>query len=86
MDHLFLQPRDISIEENGTIWVPSIHGRQRPDGTWEGWIEFRTANGRTRTTDRETTQPNREALEYWVGGLEPVYYEGAFGRAVPLSA
>jgi hypothetical protein len=32
-------------------------------------------------TDRETSQPNREALEYWSTGLEPVYIEGAFQRA-----
>jgi hypothetical protein len=86
MGHLFLQPQHISIEEDGTVWVPSIYGEQRADGTWEGWIEFRNLDGTTRTTDRETTQPNREALEYWASGLEPIYYEGAFARAVPLPA
>jgi hypothetical protein len=32
-------------------------------------------------TDRETSQPNRAALEYWADGLEPVYLEGALARA-----
>ncbi len=33
------------------------------------------------TTDRETSQPNRKALEYWADGLEPIYLEGALARA-----
>ena len=32
-------------------------------------------------TGRETTQPDRGALEYWASGLEPLYFEGAFDRA-----
>jgi hypothetical protein len=31
---------------------------------------------------RETTQPNRRALEYWATGIEPVYLEGALVRAL----
>jgi hypothetical protein len=85
--HLFLQPQHISVESDGLLWVPSIYGEQRSDGTWEAWIEFRSVDGlETRTTDRETTQPNREALEYWASGLEPVYFEGAFTRAVTARA
>jgi hypothetical protein len=85
--HLFLQPQHISIEADGTSWVPSIYGLERSDGTWEAWIEFRAlGNSRPRATDRETTQPNRKAVEYWATGLEPIYYEGAFARAVELSA
>ena len=85
MRHLFLQPRHISIEAEGTFWVPMIYGAQRSDGMWEAWIEFRPLDeGPTRATDRETTQPNREAVEYWVSGLEPIYFEGAFARAVEL--
>lgn len=30
---------------------------------------------------RETTQPNRDAVASWAGGLEPIYFEGAFARA-----
>ena len=87
MTHLFLQPRGISIEADGTIWVPSIYGEQRADGTWEAWIEFRSVDGTAvRATDRETTQPNRDAVEYWASGLEPVYFEGAFNRTVILPA
>ena len=52
----------------------------RKDGTWAGRIVF-TAGGTRRTTRQETSQPNREAVEYWATGLEKVYLEGAFARA-----
>ena len=55
----------------------------RPDGTWSGWIEFVPVDGRGRRlcTDQETSQPDRKAVAYWAGGLEPVYLEGALLRA-----
>jgi hypothetical protein len=85
--HLFLQPQHISVEAEGTFWVPLIYGAERPDGTWEAWIEFRPVDERpARATDRETTQPNKQAVEYWASGLEPVYFDGAFARAMPLSS
>lgn len=33
-------------------------------------------------TGQETSQPNRSALEYWATGLETIYLDGAFKRAV----
>lgn len=79
---LFLQARHISIESDGTFWVPLVHGDQRADGLWEAWIAFQPLDERpSRVTGRETTQPNREAVAYWASGLEPVYFEGAFARA-----
>jgi hypothetical protein len=85
--HLFLQPQHISIAADGTRWIPSIYGTERTDGLWEAWIEFRAMDERpVRVTDRETTQPNRQAVEYWSTGLEPIYFEGAFSRAVALPA
>ena len=41
----------------------------------------RTASQPILRTGRETTQPDRRALEYWASGLEPLYFEGAFERA-----
>ena len=38
-------------------------------------------SGRPLRTGQETSQPNRWALDYWAGGLEPVYLEGALTRA-----
>jgi hypothetical protein len=60
-------------------------GGERPDGTWIGWVEFHpVGGGLVWRTERETTQPNRGALAYWAGGLEPQYLEGAFVRARSL--
>ena len=87
MPHLFLQPQHVSVAADDTRWVPLIYGTERADGLWEAWIEFRAVDDRPlRVTDRETTQPNREAVEYWSTGLEPIYFEGAFARAVALPA
>ncbi len=87
MPHLFLQPQHIGVEAEGTFWVPLIYGDQRADGTWIAWIEFRPLDDRElRVTERETTQPNREAVAYWATGLEPVYFEGAFARAMEVQA
>jgi hypothetical protein len=61
-------------------------GGERPDGTWIGWLEFHpVGGGLVWRTERETTQPNRAALVYWTGGLEPQYLEGAFSRARALA-
>lgn len=52
-----------------------ICGQDRENGTWEGWIEFHPtdASHPTLSTERETSQPHRKALEYWADGLEPIY-------------
>ena len=68
------------VSANNREWRVRIEGAQRDDGTWAGRIVFSDGTT-TRITDRETSQPNREALEYWASGLEPVYLEGALGRA-----
>lgn len=49
---------------------------------WEGWIEFKSDEGGRLRTGRETTQPDRHALEYWAGGLTTTYLEGALTRAL----
>jgi hypothetical protein len=70
-------------DEDGTAYVVRIYGRERPDGTWEGWLEFHPTEEHKSVlrTEQETSQPNRLAVEYWASGLEPVYLEGAFARA-----
>ena len=75
-------------DAEGNAYLPRIYGRPRPDGTWVGWIEFHPASGEGPVlgTGQETSQPNREALNYWAFGLEPVYLEGAFARAAELTA
>jgi hypothetical protein len=68
----------------GNIYEVFVYGEPRLDGTWEGWLEFVPLNPAlsSRRTERETTQPDLSALEYWTTGLEPLYLAGAFERAI----
>jgi len=34
-------------------------------------------------TRTETSQPDWKALDYWAGGLQPLYLDGALQRAKP---
>ena len=67
----------------GNLYDVFIYGEPRLDGTWEGWIEFVPVDPAlsSRHTERETTQPDLPALEYWATGLEPRYLAGAFERS-----
>jgi amphi-Trp domain-containing protein len=67
----------------GRVYDVLVYGRELADGTWEGWLEFapHTAGLPRRRTARETTQPDRAAMEHWSTGLEPLYLDGAFSRA-----
>jgi hypothetical protein len=71
------------LRDDGTEYETHIYGAERDDGTWVGWLEFHAVgkSGAVLRTGQETSQPNRRALDYWAGGLEPVYIEGAFARA-----
>jgi hypothetical protein len=58
--------------------------RERPDGSWEGWLEFESADATgspSYATSIETRQHDRVALERWASGLSRVYAEGALTRA-----
>lgn len=70
-------------DESGNLYDIFIYGEPRVDGTWEGWLEFVPSNPALALlrTDRETTQSDLSALEYWSKGLEPMYLAGAFERA-----
>ena len=70
-------------DENGVSYTVEACGDTTPSGLWKGWLEFYPleSNLPVLRTERETTQPNRKALEYWATGLEPIYFEGAFERA-----
>jgi hypothetical protein len=70
------------VRVNGKAFVPCAYAAERPDGTWQAWLEFTPEDsGPTLTTGQETSQPNRQAIVYWASGLEPIYLEGALGRA-----
>lgn len=73
------------------MYEARIYAEPERGGTWRGWLEFHHVSGdpkssqpRVLRTDRETTQPSRAAVDYWAGGLEPVYLEGALERAHPI--
>jgi hypothetical protein len=69
-----------------TDYVVRSYGAERLDGTWAGWLEFHPIDS-TRLilrTGQETSQANRTGVEYWATGLEPVYFEGAFERAMAV--
>jgi hypothetical protein len=71
------------VDPGGNAYDVRSYGEERDDGTWMGWLEFEPTDSSkpVLSTDQETSQPNRTAIEYWSTGLEPVYFEGAFGRA-----
>ncbi|MGH9457028.1 MAG: hypothetical protein ACRD2J_05235 [Thermoanaerobaculia bacterium] len=69
------------VTSDGTYRARAL-AEQRKDGTWSGWLEFEPAGGgNTIRTEQETSQPDREAVEYWATGIEPIYLEGALERA-----
>ena len=71
------------MTEDGRVYSVSAYARPRGND-WIGWLVFRADDGTEITTDRETTQPDRRAVEYWASGLEPVYLDGALSRAREL--
>ena len=83
MSELLQEYTAIVTGPDGTTYGVRSYGEERDDGTWIGWIEFEPEDPEevTLTTDQETSQPNRTAVEYWATGLEAVYFEGAFERA-----
>jgi hypothetical protein len=81
---LIRQHSDRVRDTLGNYYDVFIYGAPRLDGTWEGWLEFVPVSPvlPSRRTERETTQPDLSALEYWATGLEPMYLAGAFARAI----
>jgi hypothetical protein len=72
------------LTAGNTVYSARACGRQRGDGTWEGWIEFvPTDGGPVLASARETTQPNLVDLEYWATGVTPIYLEGSLERTLP---
>lgn len=70
-------------DSDGAVYRARACGRQREDGSWEGWIEFVPADDSpVLRSERETTQPNRTDTEYWATGLSPVYLEGSLRRTL----
>jgi len=68
---------------NGLVYTAQACGRQRDDGSWEGWLEFVPDDTSVvLRSQRETTQRTLADLEYWASGLTPVYLQGALDRTL----
>jgi hypothetical protein len=80
---MLIRKHHAKVISANTTYIAHICGQERTDGMWEGWIEFHPtdAGHPILSTERETSQPNLVALEYWAEGLEPTYLEGALARA-----
>ena len=74
---------EVLIDDAGVRYRANAVGGEMPDGTWQGWLEFKPLDGAPSIRSaRETTQPNRVDAIYWATGLTPVYLEGALERAL----
>ena len=84
MAQVVLAFADVLRTTDGTAYSVTACGRERSDGTWEGWLEFAPDDTTSPVlrSGRETTQPNLADLRYWATGLTPVYLEGALARAL----
>jgi hypothetical protein len=79
----------LTLPDDGRVYIAQACGREREDRIWEGWLEFVPDDGSVvLRSQRETTQPNRTAIEYWASGLTPIYLKGALERTLtpPLVA
>jgi hypothetical protein len=87
MAEIFIEFENEFRGRDGHVYEARVCGRERADRLWEGWVEFvplDTAAATLRTA-RETTQPNREDLDYWARGLTTGFLEGALDRAIGVS-
>jgi hypothetical protein len=75
-------PQTTVSTEEGLTYDVRVHAREEAAGTWLGDIEFvPSAGGPSLRAERETSQPSLALVEYWAGGLQPVFLEGALDRA-----
>jgi hypothetical protein len=83
MAEVLLQLKEPVSVSGGTFYTARVCGRAAPDGGWEGWIEFVPGDGSAvLRSQRETRQPDRDALVYWATGLTHVYLEGSLARTL----
>ncbi|HEV8582955.1 MAG TPA: hypothetical protein VGX68_28140 [Thermoanaerobaculia bacterium] len=79
---LMLFPEQLEAT-GGILYTAQACGRPAVDGGWEGWIEFLPDDGSPALrSQRETRQPDRDALVYWATGLTRVYLEGSLERTL----
>lgn len=80
--HLVARLRATLPRQGGLPYAVRVYAEEEPAGTWLGIVEFEPEKGGPVVRAlRETSQPTAAQVEYWAGGLEPVYLEGALSRA-----
>lgn len=84
MAEVLIEYATVLAGRDGMRYRAQSCGRERPDGLWEGWIEFlpMEEGALPLRTGRETTQPNREDVRYWATGITDPYLDGALDRAL----
>jgi hypothetical protein len=53
----------------GVRWTVTVCGRQRHDGTWDGWLEWRAPDATMRYGGLEANARSRDALIAWAKSL-----------------
>jgi hypothetical protein len=85
MSEVLLEYETVLRGRDGRSYTARALGRERPDSTWEGWLEFVPEDGSPPLiSGRESTQPNRADLLYWATGLTDPYLDGALLRVQRL--
>jgi hypothetical protein len=82
---VLVKAHDVEVARpDGVSYRVRTYAREEQRGTWVGWIEFHPIGraGPILRSGNETSQPDLPAVEYWAAGLEPIYFDGAFARAV----
>lgn len=83
MAEVLLELEPVLTDSAGTVYTARACGREVDGGRWEGWIELLPSDGSpVLRSQRETTQPNRQDVDYWAGGLTAVFLEGALERTL----
>lgn len=83
--HTFDEPIERREDGASILYRARACGRETEGGRWEGWVEFAPEDPTEEPvlrSERETTQPDRKAIEYWATGISPVYLEGSLERAL----
>lgn len=73
------------VGSDGRSYAAQICGRRSAESRWEGWVEFVPEGGSpVLRSRRETTQPNRRAMEGWAERLTAVYLDGSLQRTLDM--
>jgi hypothetical protein len=75
---------DVTVRERaGGVYMVYVAARQRPDGRWEGMLEFRPRNGGDPvTSNAQTTQTTADDVFRWAAALSTAHIENSLTTAM----